>query len=115
MKLADKLDPLSTANIVASLLQAAGAIGTPAEVLLRTWKHIGYAHDRTDGPFLRYVKLLATHLMEHGLLGPSASSLAQPKNSGTPASELFLKPGADPAHADSFALAARAAFYAGFP
>jgi hypothetical protein len=115
MNLAQKLDPLSTANIIASLLQAAGAIGTAAEVLVRTWKHIGNAQGRTDGPFLRYVKLLATHLMEHGLLGPSGSSLAQPKTSGAPALDLFLYPGADPAHPDSFALAARAAFYMGVP
>ena len=115
MNLAQKLDPLSTATIVASLLQAAGAIGTAAEVLLRTWKHIDNAQGRSDGPFLRYVKLLATALMEHGLLGPSASSLAQPKSSGASAFDLFLYPGADPAHPDSFALAARAAFYAAQP
>jgi hypothetical protein len=115
MNLAQKLDPLSAANIIASLLQAAGAIGTAAEILDRAWEHIDNAQGRSDGPFLRYVKLLATHLMEHGLLGPSGSSLAQPKNSGTPAFELFLYPGADPAHPDSFALAARAAFYAGLP
>jgi hypothetical protein len=115
MNLAEKLDPLSTANIVAILLQAAGAIGTAAEVLVRTWKHIDNAQGRSDGPFLRYVKLLATHFMEHGLLGPSGSSLAQPKSGGKPAFDLFLYPGADPAHPDSFALAARAAFYTGLP
>jgi hypothetical protein len=72
MNLAEKLDPLSTANIVAILLQAAGAIGTAAGVLVRTWKHIDNAQGRSDGPFLRYVKLLATHFMEHGLALASA-------------------------------------------
>jgi len=60
MNLAQKLDPLSTGNIISSLLQAAGAIGTAAEVLVRTWKHIDNAQGRSDGPFPRYVKLLAT-------------------------------------------------------
>ena len=109
------LDPLSAANIVAALLQAAGAIGTAAEVLMRTWKHIENAQGRSDGPFLRYVKLLATHLMEHGLLGRNATSLAEPRDgkSGSTAFDLFLYPGADAAHPDAFALAARAAFYGG--
>lgn len=99
---AERIDEISATNILATLVEAAGAKTYAAELLIKVWPHIKDPQQRRDAPFLRYCTLFGRELVERALLGPNAKPLGdgdeQTKASrpGT-AFELLAFAAADPA------------------
>jgi NAD-dependent SIR2 family protein deacetylase len=110
----DRLDPVAVANILAALVEAAGANTHALDLLLQTWRHIDRPSTRRDPPFLRYVKRLAHQFIEHGLLGPNGTPLdLENPPQGDDAFGMLVAAGGDRAHPDALADAARALLYRG--
>jgi tetratricopeptide (TPR) repeat protein/NAD-dependent SIR2 family protein deacetylase len=112
----DRIDGIGAANILATLVEAAGANTHGAELLIKTWRHIKDPQQRQDESFLRYLTLLGRQLVEHGLLGPNMTALgtaAEPTAKGATAFDLLAFAAADRGHADAWAEAARSLYYVG--
>lgn len=110
----NRLDPISAVNILATLVEAAGATTYAPELLGKTWRHINDPHQRRDPAFLRYLRLFGRELIERALLGPSATALGGDQvKSGATAYELLAFAAADLESPDALAHTARAAYYGG--